>query len=82
MFFLQRFTRRKLIGNFALVSPPGGSVREKGNGGIVVRLGQNPAKFVKSVAKPARITVAVLNYNPSTNEGVMVFNPDQAATEE
>ncbi len=29
-----------------------------------MRLGQNPAKFVKSVAKPARITVAVLNYIP------------------
>lgn len=26
--------------------------------------------------------VAVLNYNPSTNEGVMVLNPDQAPTEE
>lgn len=29
-----------------------------------MRLGQNPAKFVKTVAKPARITVAVLNYIP------------------
>lgn len=29
-----------------------------------MRLGQNPAKFVKSVAKPARVTVAVLNYIP------------------
>lgn len=29
-----------------------------------MRLGQNPAKFVNSVAKPERITVAVLNYIP------------------
>ncbi len=29
-----------------------------------MRIGQNPAKFVKEVAKPARITVAVLNYIP------------------
>lgn len=29
-----------------------------------MRIGQNPAKFVKDVAKPARITVAVLNYIP------------------
>lgn len=29
-----------------------------------MRLGQNPAKFVKDVAKPARVTVAVLNYIP------------------
>jgi hypothetical protein len=29
-----------------------------------MRVGQNPAKFVKEVAKPARITVAVLNYIP------------------
>lgn len=29
-----------------------------------MRLGQNPAKFVKSVAQPARVTVAVLNYIP------------------
>jgi glycosyltransferase involved in cell wall biosynthesis len=29
-----------------------------------MRIGQNPAKFVKEVAKPARITVAVLNYVP------------------
>ena len=29
-----------------------------------MRVGQNPAKFVKDVAKPARITVAVLNYIP------------------
>lgn len=29
-----------------------------------MRLGQNPAKFVKDVAKPARITVAVLSYIP------------------
>ncbi|RPH61160.1 MAG: glycosyltransferase family 2 protein [Chloroflexi bacterium] len=29
-----------------------------------MRKGQNPAKFVKEVAKPQRITVAVLNYIP------------------
>jgi len=29
-----------------------------------MRLGQNPAKFVKDVAKPQRITVAVLTYIP------------------
>ncbi len=29
-----------------------------------MRIGQNPAKFVKEVAKPARITIAVLNYIP------------------
>jgi hypothetical protein len=29
-----------------------------------MRIGQNPAKSVKDVAKPARITVAVLNYIP------------------
>jgi len=29
-----------------------------------MRVGQNPAKFVKDVAKPAQITVAVLNYIP------------------
>ncbi|MEW6180714.1 MAG: glycosyltransferase family A protein [Chloroflexota bacterium] len=29
-----------------------------------MRVGQNPAKFVKEVAKPERITVAVLNYIP------------------
>ena len=29
-----------------------------------MRIGQNPAKYVKEVAKPARITVAVLNYIP------------------
>lgn len=29
-----------------------------------MRIGQNPAKFVKEVAKPERITVAVLNYIP------------------
>jgi len=29
-----------------------------------MRKGQNPAKYVKEVAKPARITVAVLNYIP------------------
>lgn len=29
-----------------------------------MRVGQNPAKSVKEVAKPARITVAVLNYIP------------------
>jgi glycosyltransferase involved in cell wall biosynthesis len=29
-----------------------------------VRKGQNPAKFAKTVAKPERITVAVLNYIP------------------
>ena len=30
----------------------------------MTRIGQNPAKFVKDVAKPARVTVAVLNYIP------------------
>lgn len=29
-----------------------------------MRIGQNPAKYVKEVSKPARITVAVLNYIP------------------
>src|SRR5512139_870617 len=29
-----------------------------------MRIGQNPAKNVKDVARPARITVAVLNYIP------------------
>ena len=29
-----------------------------------MRVGQNPAKFIKQVAKPERITVAVLNYIP------------------
>lgn len=29
-----------------------------------MRIGQNPAKYVKSVAKPERVTVAVLNYIP------------------
>lgn len=29
-----------------------------------MRIGQNPAKFVKDVAKPERITAAVLNYIP------------------
>lgn len=29
-----------------------------------MRIGQNPAKYLKEVAKPARITVAVLNYLP------------------
>jgi len=29
-----------------------------------MRIGQNPAKFVKEVAKPARVTVAILNYIP------------------
>lgn len=29
-----------------------------------MRVGQNPAKFVNNVAKPERITVAVLNYIP------------------
>jgi len=29
-----------------------------------MRIGQNPAKYVKEVAKPERITVAVLNYIP------------------
>ena len=29
-----------------------------------MRIGQNPAKYVKEVAKPARITVAVLNFIP------------------
>src|SRR5690242_6059452 len=29
-----------------------------------MRIGQNPAKYLKEVAKPARITVAVLNYVP------------------
>jgi hypothetical protein len=32
-----------------------------------MRVGQNPAKFVKEVVKPARITVAVLNYIPFLN---------------
>ena len=31
---------------------------------ITMRKGQNPAKFVKQVAQPQRITVAVLNYIP------------------
>ena len=29
-----------------------------------MRIGQNPAKYVKDVAKPARVTAAVLNYIP------------------
>ncbi len=29
-----------------------------------MRVGQNPAKFIKQVAKPERITIAVLNYIP------------------
>jgi len=29
-----------------------------------MRIGQNPAKFVNNVAKPARVTVAILNYIP------------------
>lgn len=29
-----------------------------------MRVGQNPAKYVKEVSKPARVTVAVLNYIP------------------
>jgi len=29
-----------------------------------MRVGQNPAKYVKEVAQPARVTVAVLNYIP------------------
>jgi glycosyltransferase involved in cell wall biosynthesis len=29
-----------------------------------MRIGQNPAKYVKEVARPARVTVAVLNYIP------------------
>ena len=29
-----------------------------------MRIGQNPAKYVKEVAKPARVTVAILNYIP------------------
>lgn len=29
-----------------------------------MRVGQNPAKYVKEVAKPARVTVAVLNFIP------------------
>jgi len=29
-----------------------------------MRKGQNPAKFVKDVARPERITVALLNYIP------------------
>jgi len=32
-----------------------------------MRIGQNPAKFSKTVAKPERITVAVLNYIPTLN---------------
>ena len=31
---------------------------------IEMRKGQNPAKFVKEVARPERITVALLNYIP------------------
>ena len=29
-----------------------------------MRIGQNPAKFVQTVAHPERVTVAVLNYIP------------------
>ena len=29
-----------------------------------MRIGQNPAKYLKSVEKPSRVTVAVLNYIP------------------
>ena len=29
-----------------------------------MRIGQNPAKFVKTVAQPERVTVCVLNYIP------------------
>jgi len=29
-----------------------------------MRIGQNPGKYMKEVAKPERITVAVLNYIP------------------
>lgn len=32
-----------------------------------MRIGQNPAKFTKTVAKPERITAAVLNYIPLLN---------------
>jgi hypothetical protein len=32
-----------------------------------MRIGQNPAKFVREVAKPERITAAVLNYIPFTS---------------
>jgi glycosyltransferase involved in cell wall biosynthesis len=32
-----------------------------------MRIGQNPAKFIKEVAKPARVTAAVLNYIPFTS---------------
>jgi hypothetical protein len=32
-----------------------------------MRVGQNPAKYVKEVVKPARVTVAVLNYIPFLN---------------
>lgn len=32
-----------------------------------MRIGQNPAKFVKDVARPERITAAVLNYIPFTS---------------
>ncbi|MHC1771403.1 MAG: glycosyltransferase family A protein [Flexilinea sp.] len=32
-----------------------------------MRIGQNPAKYLKEVAKPARVTVAVLNYIPFTS---------------
>jgi glycosyltransferase involved in cell wall biosynthesis len=32
-----------------------------------MRVGQNPAKYVKDVVKPARVTVAVLNYIPFLN---------------
>lgn len=38
--------------------------KKKENGEIGMRVGQNPAKFVKEVPQPERITVAVLNYIP------------------
>ena len=39
----------------------------------MTRIGQNPAKFVKDVAKPARITVAVLNYIPFLSGFYVIF---------
>jgi cellulose synthase/poly-beta-1,6-N-acetylglucosamine synthase-like glycosyltransferase len=38
--------------------------KERKCGELTMRVGQNPAKYVKDVTKPARITVAVLNYVP------------------
>jgi hypothetical protein len=38
--------------------------KERSTGELTMRVGQNPAKYVNEVARPARITVAVLNYIP------------------